>query len=294
MIRIWSVTMKTIVRVIVMYCCLILAWTNLLEASGTTGKISGTVVDKSNNEPIPSAIVIIVGQWNRDKENKAQSSIGASTNVDGEYFILNVPPGEYTVEARIIGYHTATKQRVVVNIDRTTQLNFALSSDAVALQEIVVVADNERIRKDVAYSSKGISVEEISAVPQAKFKDLLTNEVGIEQDAYGVTIRGGTEKEVGFNIDGVSLSDSRTNRPYTNINTELIQEVQLITGGFNAEYSNARSGLVNIVTKRSPERYTGSIKVRYRTPTLKQFGPNMWSKDNWWDFGRFQHYSAVE
>jgi hypothetical protein len=265
-----------------------------MQASGTTGKISGTVIDKSNNEPIPSAIVIIVGQWNRGQENKAQSNLGASTNVDGEYFILNIPPGEYTVEARIIGYHTAIKQRVVVNIDRTTQLNFALSSDAVALQEIVVVADNERIRKDVAYSSKGISVEEISAVPQAKFKDLLTNEVGIEQDAYGVTIRGGTEKEVGFNIDGVSLSDSRTNRPYTNINTELIQEVQLITGGFNAEYSNARSGLVNIVTKRSPERYTGSIKVRYRTPTLKHFGPNMWSKDNWWDFGRFQHYSAVE
>jgi hypothetical protein len=263
-------------------------------AGGTTGKISGKVLDKNNRDGLPSAIVVIVGQWSRGQETKIQGSLGASTNVDGEYYILNIPPGEYSVEARMVGYRTGVKQRVLVNIDRTTQLDIELSSDAVKLQEMVVVANNDRIRKDIAYSAKGISVEEMSSVPQLRFKDMLTNEVGIEQDAYGVTIRGGTEKEVAFNIDGVSLSDSRTNRPYTNINTELIQEVQLITGGFNAEYSNARSGLVNVVTKRSPDRYTGSVKMRYRVPNLKHFGPNMWTKDNWWDFGRFQHFSAIE
>ena len=286
--------MNKVIRRVLFFLSLVVICIHLLNASGTTGKISGKVMDKHNHEALPSAIVIIVGQWDRGQEVKIQNNLGASTSTEGEYYILNVPPGEYSIEARIVGYQTEKKQRVVVNIDRTTQLNFSLSSDAVNLQEVVVVASGEGIRKDVAYSAKGISVEEISAAPQVRLKDLLTNEVGIEQDAYGVTIRGGTEKEVGFNIDGVSLSDSRTNRPYTNINTELIQEIQLITGGFNAEYSNARSGLVNVVTKRSPERYTGSVKMRYRVPGLKHFGPNMWSKDNWWDYGRFQHYSAVE
>lgn len=263
-------------------------------ASGTTGKISGKVTGKKEREPLPGTIVVVVGKWERGQETKMQSALGASTDVNGEYFILNMPPGEYSVEARIIGYRAEKKQRVFVGIDRTTQVDFELSSEDVELQEVVVVADNERIRKDVAYSAKGISVEEISAAPQITLKDLLTNEAGFEKDAYGVTVRGGTEKEVGFNVDGVSMSDNRNNRPYTNINTELVQEVQLITGGFNAEYSNARSGLVNIVTKRSTARYAGSVNMRYRVPGLKHFGPNMWTKDNWWDFGRFQHYSAIE
>lgn len=267
---------------------------SIVLASGTTGKLAGRVTDRSNGEGLPSTNIIITAQWNRGQEVKLQSLLGASSDINGDYFILNIPPGEYSVEARQVGYQTGKKQRIQINIDRTTQVNFELASETVNLDEIVIVADNERIRKDVAYSSKGISVQEMAAAPQVKFKDLLTNEVGIEQDAYGVTIRGGTEKEVAFNIDGVSLSDSRTNRPYTNINTELIQEVQLITGGFNAEYSNARSGLVNVVTKRSPDRYTGSIRARYRVPKLKHFGPNMWSKENWWDYGRFQHYSAIE
>ena len=146
----------------------------------------------------------------------------------------------------------------------------------------------------MAYSAKAISSDDLKLAPQARFTDLLQNEAGVEHDAYGVTVRGSTEKEVAYNVDGVSMADNRTNRPYTNVNTELVQEVQLITGGFSAEYSDARSAVVNVVTKRSPDRYIGSAKMRMNLPHLKHFGPNMWSSADWWDFGRFQFMQANE
>jgi hypothetical protein len=261
---------------------------------GTMGKIAGKISDSKTGEPLPVANVMIVALWQHGQESRVQNTLGGASDMNGEYYILNVPPGEYSIEARLVGYANEIVKHVVVNIDRTSHVDIQMTSSDVKLSEIVVTASRERIRRDVAYSAKGISGDDMKLAPAERLKDLLTNEVGVEQDAYGVTVRGSTEKEVAYNIDGVSMSDSRTNRPYTNVNTELVQEIQLITGGFNAEYSDARSGMVNIVTKRSPERYTGSAKVHYRVPSLKHFGPNMWSKDDWWDFGRFQSMQAIE
>jgi len=262
--------------------------------AGVTGKIAGKIVDGRTHEPLPVANVMVVASWQRGQEIRGQYKLGGASDLNGEYFILNVPPGEYTLEGRLVGYANEIVKHVVVNIDRTTRVDVEMDASEVKLSEVTVTAGRERIRQDVAYSAKGITVEEMQMAPQARLRDLLTNEVGIEQDAYGVTVRGGTEKEVAYNIDGVSMSDSRTNRPYTNVNTELVQEVQLITGGFNAEYSDVRSGMVNVVTKRSQDRYTGSAKVRYRTPGLKHFGPNMWTPEDWWDFGRFLNMKAIE
>jgi hypothetical protein len=261
---------------------------------GTMGKIAGRVTDGKTGEGLPMANVVVLARWEKGVEVRQSFKSGAASDANGEYYILNVAPGEYTIEARLVGYANESVKHVVVNIDRTTHIDIAMTGADVTMSEIVVRASRERIRQDVAYSAKGISSEDMKLAPQARLKDLLTNEAGIEQDAYGVTIRGGTEKEVAYNLDGVSMSDSRTNRPYTNVNTELVQEIQLITGGFNAEYANARSGMVNVVTKRSQDRFSGSAKVRYRGPGLKHFGPNMWSKDNWWDYGRFQSMKAIE
>jgi hypothetical protein len=262
--------------------------------AGNTGKISGKITDARTHEGLPAANVVIAARWNHGVATRGVTRFGASTDNNGEYFILNVDPGEYTIEARLLGFATEVVEHVVVGIDRTTRIDVGLTGEDVTISEVVVTADRERIRKDVAYSSKGITAEELKLAPELRLSDLLTNEVGIEQDAYGVTIRGGTEKEVAYNVDGVSMSDNRNNRPYTNVNTELIQDVQLITGGFNAEYSDARSGIVNVVTKQSPDRYTGSVKITERTPGLKHFGPNMWTSGDWWDFGRFQNMKAVQ
>jgi len=261
--------------------------------AGMTGKIAGKVSDQASDEPLPGANVIIYARFEYDRDVPLDPIIGTATDINGDFIMINIAPGLYTLKAQMLGYEEYVVKDVFVSIDRTTHVNFPMSTTVLEGREVVVVADREMIRKDVANSMKTISAKDLAATPKKSFADMLTVQSGIEQDAYGVTIRGGTEKEVSYIVDGVSMADNRTNRPYTNINTELIEELQLITGGFSAEYGQARSGVVNIVSKRSKAGYHGSINLRDSPASIKHFGPNMWTKDNWWDFGRFQHMEAI-
>jgi|GEM_PF-5001096 len=279
----------TIIKIIILVSLVIIP----LLAS-TNGKITGVVVNSETNLPMPGTNIIVFSYWSNGKEYPIDNILGAAADENGDYFILRVPPGEYSLKATMIGYAELVVNHVVVNTGRTTRIDFKLQQSTVELSSIIVEANKSIIRRDISSSMTSLSDKDIINMPKTSLKDMLTTEAGFEKDAYGVTVRGGTEKEVSYIVDGISMSDSRTNRPYTNINTELIEEIQLITGGFNAEFGQARSGLVNIVTKRSQSKYTGSINFKYTNPSLKHFGPNMWTKENWWDFGRFQHFESIE
>lgn len=261
--------------------------------AGMAGKIAGKIYDQATNEPLPGANVFVYARLEYGQEVPLDRVLGAAANINGDYILINIPPGIYTVKAQMLGYEEQVVKEVMVFVDRTTRQNFPMRTTVLEGQEVVVVADREKIRRDVANSMVTISASNMAKTPKKSFADMLTMQSGIEQDAYGVTIRGGTEKEVSYIVDGVSMADSRNNRPYTNINTEMIEELQLITGGFNAEYGQAQSGVVNIVSKRSKTGYHGSFNLRNSPPALKHFGPNMWTKDNWWDYGRFQHMESI-
>ena len=279
----------SVVWMLAILCCLQIdtAW------GGVTGKISGRVFDTTTDEPLPGANVMITAKYAFGRATSPERVLGAACDQNGEFVIISIPPGLYDIRAQMIGYEELTITSVDVSIDRTTRLDFPLRTSVLSGEEVVVVADREQIRRDVANSMTRLSARDLVSTPKKSFAEMLTNQAGIEQDAYGVTIRGGTEKEVSYIVDGVSMSDSRTNRPYTNLNTELIEELQLVTGGFNAEYGQAQSGVVNIVNKRSRDRYHGSINMRNSPAALKHFGPYMWSQENWWDYGRFQHMDAI-
>ena len=279
-------------KIFFLTCTLFFPMINLF--AGTTGKIAGLIIDKDSGMPLAGVNIYLDTKWIDDKEQKLEYILGANSDEDGEYYILDVAPGEYNVTVEYIGYEKKVYKKVNIDIDRTTRLDCKLGTILLEMEEVVVIAERERIQRDVSSTMKAISASEIESSPKVTIKDVLALEAGIESDAYGLTIRGGTEKEVGYNVDGLSMRDSRNDRSYTDINTELIEEVQLITGGFNAEYGQARSGIVNVVSKRSREKYIGSIKLDYSPAALKHFGPNMWTSENWWDFGRFQHYDVIE
>ncbi|RMG34879.1 MAG: carboxypeptidase-like regulatory domain-containing protein, partial [Methanobacteriota archaeon] len=109
--------------------------------AATTGKITGVVKDAETGEPLPGVNVVIQG-----------TSLGASTDLDGSYFILNIPPGNYTVTAQMVGYATVNMEDVRVNAGRTTVLNFSLKSQLLQGEEITIVAEREVIPRDVASS----------------------------------------------------------------------------------------------------------------------------------------------
>ncbi|MBD3374834.1 TonB-dependent receptor plug domain-containing protein, partial [candidate division KSB1 bacterium] len=193
--------------------------------SATTGKISGRVVDAETGEPLPGANVIITG-----------TQMGAATDLEGYYFIINVRPGRYTLSCSMMGYETTRKTDVPVTVDRTTNIEFNL--DATVLEagaEVTVVAERAIIPLDVANTQSVVDPERIEDTAFKTIEDVVTAQVGIEGTARP-SIRGSAYREAAFIVDGLMLVDEISNLPYFKVPLSSIQEVQVITGGFNAEY----------------------------------------------------------
>lgn len=220
--------------------------------AGTTGKIAGRVTDAKTGEGIPFANVIIEG-----------TTLGAATNLEGYYTIINVPPGVYTVKASVVGYETKIVTNVRVNIDLTTRVDFELREKTVELgQEVVVTATRPLIQKDLTASTSVVGSDLISELPVTEVRDVLTLQAGVVVSAGGgIHVRGGRAGQLAFQIDGVTITDAYDNSTVIDVGTSAIQELQVISGAFNAEYGQAMSGVVNIVTKDGDNKFTGNIQI---------------------------------
>ena len=253
-----------------------------IPSSDTTGKIVGTVVDSKTGEKLLSANVIVEG-----------IKIGGTTNVDGYFAILNVPPGSYTVQASLLGYQSRRFSNVQVNIDQTTTLDFKLAETAVEQQEITVVAERPIVQRDVSQSVASITAVDVEKLPVATITSVVNLQAGIQSNSSGdLVIRGsggtgqfngaGTDQAVVL-LNGQSLRDGRDNSPYTGINLSAIENVQVLTGGFTAEYGSVRSGLVNVVTKEgNSNKYSFSASGRYSAADPKHFGMSIYDPNSYW------------
>lgn len=250
----------------------IMAFLSLLALplwAGTTGKIAGQVIDKSSGEPLPGANVLIEGTY-----------LGASTDGEGYFIILNIPPGTYTVQAEMIGYAAKAVTDARVRIDQTTNINFNLSEESVAGEEVVVVAEREVVKDDVSTSVASVSGDEALELPVTSVNQVVNLQAGVED---GLVIRGGGSDEALFLVDGVTFRDPRNNQPVTGIALSAVQEISLERGGFNAEYGQVRSGIVNVVTKEgSTNKYEASFGVKYSEPRRKHFGVSPFDPNSMW------------
>lgn len=229
--------------------------------AGTTGKLSGTIKDKQSGEPLIGANIIIEG-----------TNFGAATNINGEFVILNISPGRYNVKFSFIGYETTLMQDVPITVDQTTLLNVELNSQAYQVDEIVVTARTPLIQKDVTSSISVITREEIDALPVSTFTELLSLQAGVTGSGSNLHIRGGRSNEVAYMIDGTIVVDPLLGGLATDINNDAIQEMSLLSGTFNAEYGNALSGVVNIVTRDGADKFSGKLEAR-----TSEFGVDRYS-----------------
>lgn len=214
--------------------------------AGTTGKISGRVTD-NDGTPLVGATVMIVG-----------TSYGAMTDANGEYFIINLQPGEYTVQASMVGMSTKTAEGAMVMVDQTTPMNFSLDPATVGETTITVTDSRGLIMMDATETFHVVGRDEIRTMPVAGIADIVNRQAGTVSRG-GLHVRGGRSGEVTYVIDGVAQIDP-TSRSFTSsVPMSGVAETSLITGGFGAEYGNAQSGVVNIVTREGGSRYTGSL-----------------------------------
>jgi outer membrane receptor for ferrienterochelin and colicin len=220
---------------------------------GTTGKIAGRVTDRSNGEPVPGANIVIVG-----------TQLGATSDIKGNYFIINVPVGTYTVRVSQVGYTAHAVSDVKVTIDMTTTIDFGLSSREIQADEVLVSASRPAIQQDLTSTKHTIDADMISALPVDGFQEVVQVQAGVN----GSHFRGGRFNESLFLVDGVQVkSPVNGYTGYTggfaaNIPQINVDEVQVSTGGFEAEYGNAQSGVVNTLTRDPKGRFTGRLRAR--------------------------------
>ncbi|MFC1569917.1 TonB-dependent receptor domain-containing protein [bacterium] len=241
--------------------------------SGTTGKIAGTVIDKQTGDPLSGANVIVDG-----------TEYGAAADLSGQYTILHVPPGNYNVIVTVIGYAKVTVSDIRVNIDQTARIDVNMEMEAIEGETVTVIAERTGIKEDVATSVVSVTNDEVEVLPVSSINEIAGMQAGIQS---GLTIRGDGAENVLFLLDGVTLRDPRNNQPVSNIALSAIKEINIERGGFNAEYGQVQSGLVNVVTQEGgKEAYHGSITAKLSPPAAKYFRgegiPDVHDPDSYW------------
>src|SRR5690606_36925478 len=136
------------------------------------------------------------------------TTLGTATGPDGDYVIIGVRPGTYTITASFIGYTTQKREDVRVSVDLTTTVDFELGEEVLEGEEIVVTAEYEVVRKDLTSSESRVTAETIEILPVQEVGDLLSAQAGVTMRGGGLHIRGGRSSEVAYFIDGVRVSDA--------------------------------------------------------------------------------------
>ncbi len=257
---------------IALVLCAVLAMGSVATA-GTTGKVMGVVTDEKG-DPLPGASVVLEG-----------TQRGSTTDADGSYVILSVDPRVYSATASMVGYHSVTQKQVQVRADFTTTVIFTLREQALELEEMVVVAERPPVEPDRTESRYVVTAEEIQRTPIIrKVEDFLGLEPGMSVDGQGF-VRGSMPDESTLYVDGVRIqqTDRRVwggfnaeNKQWWAVNTDAVQEISIITGGMNAEYGNAQSGVVQIVTRDGGRDYHGEVEYRLTPTGQKHWGKNVY------------------
>ena len=231
--------------------------------AGETGKIHGYVSDSENDNPLPGVNVILEG-----------TSLGAATDSDGEFYILNINPGLYNIKFTFIGYAEVTIENVRVTRDLTTNLyTLKMSPEAIAGKEVTVIADKPLIEINATNEVRVVRAEDIKNLPIRGYANIVALQTSVVQDGGNLHVRGGRAEEVGFYVDGVNVSDPFSLTRTGSIPNISIEEVSFQAGGFGAEYGSANAGIVNTSTK------TGRDRLQFTGESLSDIGATAPSTD---------------
>ncbi len=266
----------------------------VLFSQSQKGKISGTITDERSGDPLPGVNIIVEG-----------TKLGGISDIDGNYFILNIPPGNYSVTATLLGYARSTQTGVDIFIDRTTNLDFLLKESTVEFTEVVVVAQKPKIVRDQTSTAQTIDATQIRTAPVEGTRGALDLSASFQKTATGnYSVRGSGSYEVNFQINGVDQVNVSTSSPGSfgsdkannswkyDVNPIAVQQMQLISGGFAAEYGNAQAGVVKVVTKDGTPKFSGEVRLEYRPPGQYHFNKYLYDRSNyeWQKWGTFDKW----
>jgi len=225
---------------------------NALQAQGT---IRGNIYDKNTGEPIIYANVLIEG-----------TDLGGTSDLDGFFTITNVPAGSYSIQVTYIGYDTLQVNSTVKNRGIDYQSIYMIPS-SFELENVIVSARSERARSDVQISTLNISSEQISILPAtggepdiAQYLQVIPGVISTGAQGGQIYIRGGTPVQNKILLDGMTIYNPFHSIGFFSVfETEAIKNVEVLTGGFGAEYGGRVSAIVDIKTKEGQRKEFGGL-----------------------------------
>lgn len=230
-------------------------------AAQNVGRIAGSVTDASTGEPLTGANVVIIGTMS-----------GSAVDLEGQYSILNVPPGEYELRASMIGYESVRVEGVVVNAGRTTTVDVRLPEEALSGEEVVVTAVRPDVELDKTATSHILRFGDVEALPGIRDISDVLNLTGDVVDGH---FRGGRIGEELYMLQGMAIMNPLDNSAALSPIMSAVEEVEVITSGFGAQYGNAQSGVVRISMREgSRTEWDSRLEVRTRPPNRRHFGPS--------------------
>jgi outer membrane receptor protein involved in Fe transport len=212
--------------------------------AGTTGKIAGKIIDAQSHEALVGVNVVVQG-----------TTSGAMTDMDGNYFIINLPPGTVHLRASAVGYAPVVMNDVKVFVDQTTKIDFQLQVEAVQINEVQVTAERPIVQKDLTSTTSTVTSEQIRTLPVEDIGTVINLQAGVVEGHF----RGGRSNEVKYLVDGLPVNDVFSGNSTLQPEVNSVQEVQVLSGTFNAEYGEALSGVVNQVTKVGGDKISGEV-----------------------------------
>lgn len=223
-----------------------------------TGTVSGLVTDQ-NGQPVSGALVVVKG-----------TNRFATTSADGYYVISPVPVGVFDVKASRVGYGEEVVSGVKVIAGLRTNVSFQLRAEAAGTT--VIKSEEPLIRFNATDHVAVIGSEEIGKQVVDEFADVLARTPGIVYEDSDTTtlnlhIRGGRGTEIAYIVDGVNITNPNVGGAGMQIPVDAIEQMNIITAGWDAEYGQAQSGIINIQTKEGRDKYTGLVGAVYEPYT---------------------------
>ena len=255
--------MKSVYRIgFVLSVCLLLAAPVALLGQ-TSGTLEGDITDQSG-AALPGVTVDLTGA-------KLQGARSAVTAADGHYRFLNLIPGDYTVTASLAGFGTVQK-KAIVTIDAHTTANLQLNLSTTA--EVTVTGEAPLIDSTSTTSGSNFSGKVVDKLPLASrnYADVVFVQPGVQADngetqgrSLAISIYGSTSAENSFLIDGVNTTNVVKGIQGKDINNEFVQEVEVKTSGYQAEYGRNTGGVINVITKSGGNEFHGGIFGYYNS-----------------------------
>ncbi|HUL45087.1 MAG TPA: TonB-dependent receptor [Bacteroidota bacterium] len=229
-------------------------------------RIVGTVTDAKTGEALVGVNVFLMDTY-----------LGATSDVNGKYFIIGVPVGTYRLQASMLGYTKKIITDVEVSSDRVSTVDITLESGEIQMEAVTIEAKRDELHKEVTNTQLVVNAKEVTQGPAIReINEFLANQPGVSETNGYLTIRGGSADQTGTLVNGISFNNAAVGNAETSIPLSAIDQISVLSGGFNAEYGNFRSGLINVTTKTgTKDGFHGTLTFTYDGDHMKRFGPNL-------------------